>query len=105
MARIPTRFAGPAALTTGAVTQATVAASEKNIIRHIHAQSPVTGTITISIGTDAAGKRIHDATAITANVPFNDYCYYILDAAEVIQAFASTTSVVLTIDGERVVLG
>jgi len=105
MARKALRLSGPAALTTSAATQYTVPSTTKTEVRYIHAQSPVAATLTMSIGTDAAGKRIHDATPLAANVPLNDFCFHVLEAAEVVQAFASTTSVVLTVDGVEITLG
>jgi hypothetical protein len=114
MARIPTRLAGPAQVTNVAATKFTVAASEKVILRHIHVQNPsgAAVTLTMSIGADAAATRILDAFSIpaaaagvTGNV-VDFFCYYVLDAAEVLQAFASTTLILtLTLDGDRIVLG
>jgi hypothetical protein len=42
---------------------------------------------------------------VTGNV-LDHFCYYVLEAAEIIQAFAGTTLVlVMTIDGDEIVLG
>lgn len=108
MARIPTRFSGPALVSNAAATKITVASSEKNIIRHIHIQNPSGSpvTFTASIGADAAGTRIFDAYSIAAGAVLDHFCYYNMDAAEVFQAFAGTNNIItLTIDGDRVVLG
>lgn len=108
MARIPTRLAGPAQVSNAAATKLTVAASEKNIIRHIHVQNPSGSavTFTASIGADAAGTRIFDAYSIAAGAVLDHFCYYDLDAGEVLQAFAGTNNIlVLTINGDRIVLG
>ena len=108
MARIPTRFAGPAQVSNAAATKYTVAASEKIIVRHIHVQNPSGSpvTFTMSIGADAAGTRIFDAFSIAAGAVLDHFCYYDLDAAEIIQALAGTNNIlVLTIDGDRIVLG
>lgn len=108
MARIATRFAGPAQVSNAAATKYTVSASEKIIVRHIHIQNPSGSavTFTMSIGADAAAVRLFDAYSIPANTIFDHYCYYILDAAEIIQALAGTNNILtLTIDGDRVVLG
>jgi len=108
MARIPTRFSGPAQVSNAAATKFTVAASEKNIIRHIHVFNPSGSpvTFTASIGADAAATRLFDAYSISAGVPFDHFCYYDMDATEIFQAFAGTNNIlVLTIDGDRIVLG
>lgn len=108
MARIPTRLAGPALVTNAAATKFTVAASELNVVRHIHVQNPTGSavTFTASIGADAAGTRIFDVFSIAPGTVLDHFCYYVLAAAEVFQAFAGTTNVVtLTIDGDRIVLG
>lgn len=108
MARIPTRFHGPAQVSNAAATAYTVAASEKIILRHIHVNNPSASavTFTMSIGADAAAVRLFDAYSIPANSLLDHFCYYILDAAEVIQKLAGTNNIlVLTIDGDRIVLG
>lgn len=108
MPRIATRFHGPALVTNAAVTKYTVAASQKAIIRHIHVQNPSASavTFTMSIGADAAATRIFDAFSIGAGQVFDHFCYYVADAAEVIQALAGTNNILtLTIDGDLSVLG
>lgn len=108
MARLATRLTGPAQVSNAAATKYTVAASQLVIIRHIHVQNPSGSavTFTASIGADAAGTRIFDAYSIPANSIFDHYCYYILVAAEIFQAFAGTNNILtLTIDGDISVLG
>jgi hypothetical protein len=108
MPRIATRFHGPAFLTTTATTKLTVSASEKAIIRHIHVENPSAGAVpfTMSIGADTTATRIFDAYSIGANQILDHMCLYVLDAAEIIQAFAGTANILtLTINGERSVLG
>lgn len=108
MARIPTRFHGPAQISNAAATKYTVAASEKIIIRHIHISNPSASavTFTMSIGVDAVALRLFDAYSIPANSIFDHFCYYILDAAEILQAFAGTNNIlVLVINGDRGILG
>jgi hypothetical protein len=108
MARIATRFSGPALLTNAAATKITVAALEKIIVRHIHVQNPTGAavTLTMSIGADAAGTRFFDVYSIAAGTVLDHFCYYIMDAAEILQAYASVNNVMtLTIDGDRIVLG
>lgn len=108
MPRIVTRLAGPAQVSNAAATKFTVSANEKVVVRHIHVQNPSGSavTFTASIGADAAGVRIFDAYSIGANQVLDHFCFYILDATEIFQAFAGTNNIlVLTIDGERSVLG
>lgn len=108
MPRIATRLHGPAQVATGPATKFTVAANEKNIVRHIHIQNPSGSpvTFTASIGADAAGTRIFDAFSIAANAVFDHFCYYILEETEILQAGAGTNNILtLTIDGDRSVLG
>jgi hypothetical protein len=108
MPRIATRLAGPAQVSNAAATKFTVAASELNIVRHIHIENPSGApvTFTASIGADAAGTRIFDAFSIAAGSVFDHFCYYVLSAGEIFQAFAGTNLVLtLTIDGDRSVLG
>jgi hypothetical protein len=108
MPRTPKRLHGPALVTNAAATKYTVPAVTKTIIRHIHVQNPTGGavTFTLSIGADAAAVRIFDALSLPAGTPFEHFCYYVLEAAEVIQALAGTTNVLtLTIDGDEYTLG
>lgn len=108
MPRIANRFHGPAAVSNAAATKFTVAAGELAIIRHIHVSNTTAGPVnfTASIGTDAAGTRIFDAFAIASGSVLDHFCYYVLSAAEIFQAFGSVNNqLVLTIDGDRSVLG
>ena len=108
MPRIAFRFYGPAALSNAAATKLTVAANEKVIIRHIHVSNTSAGAVnfTASIGTDAAGTRIFDAYPIAAGAVLDHYGIYVLEETEIFQAFGSVNNqLVLTIDGEKVVLG
>ena len=114
MARTPKRLAGPAQVSNAAATKYTVPAATKTIVRHIHVQNPSGSpvTFTLSIGADAAGTRLFDAFSIpaaaagvTASV-LDHFCYYVIDATEVIQAFAGTNNILtLTIDGDEITLG
>ena len=108
MPRIAKRLHGPALVTNAAATKYTVPALTKTIIRHIHVQNPsgAAVTFTMSIGTDAAGTRIFDVYSIPAGTVLDHFCYYVVDAAEIIQAFAGTNNILtLTIDGDESVLG
>jgi len=108
MPRTPKRLHGPALVTNSAATKYTVPATTKTIVRHIHVQNPSGSpvTFTLSIGTDAAGVRIFDAYSIAAGAVLDHFCYYVMEAAEVIQALAGTTNILtLTIDGDECTLG
>ena len=108
MPRIATRLSGPAQIATGPATVYTVPAVTKTIVRHIHVQNPSASavTFTLSIGTDAAGTRLFDVFSIGANQVLDHFCYYVLEAAEIIQAAAGTNNIlVMTIDGDESVLG
>lgn len=108
MPRIAHRFHGPAQVATGPATKFTVSANEKAIIDHIHVQNPSGSavTFTASIGADAAGTRIFDAFSIGANQVLDHWCKYVLEETEIFQAGAGTNNIlVLTIDGDRSVLG
>lgn len=114
MAKTPKRLAGPALVSNAAATKYTVPALTKTILRHIHVQNPSGSpvTFTLSIGADAAGTRLLDAFSIpaaaagvTASV-LDIWCYYVLDAAEIVQALAGTNNILtLTLDGDEITLG
>ncbi len=108
MPRIAKRLHGPAQVSNAAATKYTVPSVTKTIVRHIHIQNPTAGsvTFTMSIGADAAGTRLFDAYSIGSVSVIDHFCYYVLEATEIIQAFSGTNNVlVLTIDGEESVLG
>lgn len=108
MARIALRLAGPAQVSNAAATKYTVPAATKTIVRHVHVQNPsgAAVTFTMSIGADAAAARLFDAYSIAAGAVLDHFCYYVLEAAEIIQALSGTNNVLtLTIDGDEIVLG
>jgi hypothetical protein len=103
------RIAGPALLTNAAATKYTVPAGQRLTLRHIHVENPSAApvTFTMSIGADAAGTRLYDAYSIPAAAAgqpasvLDVFCYYILEAAEIIQALAGTNNIMtLTLDGD-----
>lgn len=114
MARTPKRLAGPALVATGPATIYTVPAVTKTIIRHIHIQNPSAApvTLTLSIGADAAATRILSAYSIpaaaagvTGNV-IDFFCYYVMEAAEILQAAAGTNNILtITVNGDELTLG
>lgn len=102
--RIQKRMAGPAQVSNLATTKYTAPANRRGIVRHIHISNPSGSavTFTMSIGADAAAVRIFDAYSIAANTVLDHFCYYVVEAAEIIQAFAGTTNILtLTIDGDE----
>ena len=108
MARIPKRLYGPAALTNSASTVYTVPSVTKVVLRHIHVENSLGGAIafTLSIGADAAGTRLFDGVIIPAVSAVDLWGYYVLVAAEIVQAFAGAGSaLVLTLNGDTIVLG
>ena len=101
------RLSGPTQITNAAVTKYTVGAGLRGIVRHIHVSNPSASPVnfTMSIGNDAAGTRLYDAYQIAAFGSVDFFCFHVLAAAEVIQAFGSTTLIlVLTINGEEEVV-
>lgn len=102
MPRLPKRLAGPLSITGAVATRYTVPASTQTIIRHIHVDNTTAGalTFTMSIGADAAGTEIFTAFSVAANSVFDHFCYYVLVAAEILQAGASGV-LALTIDGDE----
>lgn len=114
MARTPKRLAGPAQVSNAAATKYTVPAATKTIIRNIHVQNPSGSavTFTLSVGSDAAAVRLFDAYSIpaaaagvTASV-VDWWGYQVLEAAEIVQAFAGTNNILtLTINGDELTLG
>lgn len=108
MARIAKRLAGPALVSNSVATKYTVPSTTKTVVRHIHVQNPSGSavTLTLSIGADAAGTRLFDAYSIAAGSVLDHFCYYVLEAAEIIQGVAGTNNILtLTIDGDEIVLG
>jgi len=105
--KVNKRMHGPAQVSNVAATKYTVPTSRRGILRHVHISNPsgTAATFTFSIGADAAAVRLFDAHSIPANSILDHFCYYVLEAAEIIQAFSGTLNVlVLTIDGDEEVL-
>lgn len=95
MAQTPKQMMAPAQLTNSAATKYTAPAGGA-IIRQIILQNPGTANpVTISVGTDAAGKRILDAVSVPdtrTTGPYILHLYQVLTNGEVVQAFATTGS-------------
>lgn len=104
MASTPKRLAGPAQVSNAAATKYTVPSTTKTVLRHIHVFNPSGSnvTFTMSIGADAAAARIYDAITIAPGAELDEWVYYVLEAAEIIQAFSGTNNVLtLTLDGDE----
>ncbi|MGH8260960.1 MAG: hypothetical protein ACREUG_14865 [Steroidobacteraceae bacterium] len=104
MAQTPKRLVGPQQLAAAAATLYTVPAATKTVVRYIHVSNPTGAAVSLSmsIGADAAAVRIFDALAIAANSAQDFFCFHVLEAAEVLQGFASAAaSLVVTVDGEE----
>jgi hypothetical protein len=103
MANQNIRMHGPTQVSTAAATKYTAPAGAIATLQHIHVQNPSASgvTFTLSIGADVASSRIYDAYTIGAGQTLDVFCKYVLNAGEVIQAFAGTTNVlVMTLDGQ-----
>lgn len=105
MARTPKRLAGPAQVTNSAATKYTVPGATTTVVRSIHVQNPSGSPVdfTMSIGTDVDYARIYDGLAIPADSERTFWCYHVLEAGEILQAFAGTNNILtLTINGDEI---
>lgn len=105
MADTAVRLSGPALLTAAAATVYTVPGATTTILRSVHVsnETGTAATFTMSIGIDAAGKRLWTALSIPANSSFDWSGFIVLNAAEVLQAFSGTASALtLTTSGVQV---
>jgi hypothetical protein len=105
MADTAKRLSGPTLLTAAAVTQYTVPASTTAILRNVHVsnETATAATFTMSIGADAAGKRLFTAFPVAGNDVVDWSGFIVLAAAEIIQAFSGTASALtLTVSGVEV---
>jgi hypothetical protein len=108
MARAQDRLFGPAQVSNAAATKVTAGAAEKLVMRHIHVSNPSGSivTFTMSIGADAAATRIFDAYPIPASTAVDFFGMYVVQAGEVVQAFAGTNNILtLECSGDRLTLG
>lgn len=96
------RLVGPKQLANSATTEYTVPGATTTTVRLIHFSNPTAAdkTVTLSIGTDAAGTRLFDAFTVQAGSVFGYPCHFTLATTEILQMSASVaTSVVVCIDG------
>jgi hypothetical protein len=102
------RFSGPAQLSNAAATKYTVPSTTLSVLKHIHVSNTSAGAVnfTLSIGADAASTRIFDAYTIASGAILDLWVYFVLSAAEIIQAFGSVNNqLTLTLDGDEITLG
>jgi hypothetical protein len=73
-----------------------VPAGTKTIIRHMHFnnEDSAARTVTVSIGANAAATQVFTGKSIAAGDTYDWYGYIVMDAAEILQALASVTTVV-----------
>ena len=103
MADAAKRLAGPTQLGAAAATIYTVPGATTATLLHIIAvntSSTVAATITISIGADAANKRIVDLETIPAKRRWEWKGYLVMSAAEILQAYSDTaTTITVSVSG------
>ena len=100
---LPRRLSGPALLSNSAVTLYSAWRSAGITMLHVSNPSGSALDVTISIGSDAQGTRILDSYAVRADWAGSFKCYYVLQAGEVLQGFASVGSVAtLTVSGYEI---
>ena len=75
------------------------------MVRYLHVSNPTVSPVnfTLSIGANAAGTRLFDAFPIPAGTVYERHVYWVLTAAEIIQALAGTNNVItLTLSGDEI---
>lgn len=97
------RLVGPTLLTDAAATvYAAVPADTKVVIRDIQIcnETGSDATFTMSVGADAAGKRLYKAYSIPANGFHSSQRQIVLAEGDLLQAYSGTASALtLTISG------
>ena len=102
MTDVAKRCAGPIALGTVATTVYTVPAATTTVIRSLHVanESAAAATFTVSIGVDAAGKRVFYNTNVGIADAYDWTGNIVLATGEVVQAYASIgTALTLVVSG------
>lgn len=101
----PTRFYGPARLTTTSSTKYTAPADFVSLVRLIRIVNPSNelARFNLSIGTDGATTRLFDGFVMPPNSILMHRCYDPLVEAEIIQAYGNpTNTLIITISGDLV---
>lgn len=95
MADALTRIVGPSLLTAAAATVYTTPAATTTTVRAIHVtnESGSTATFTLSVGTDAAGKRFfYQVPVANGDMGLDWTGSLVLAAGDVLQAYSGTAS-------------
>ena len=102
MADTAKRLAGPALMAGTATTIYTVPGSTTTVVKFVHIAntSGAAATFRMSIGTDAAGTRVYHDVLVPANDTLHLPVWWVLAAAEIIQAYSSpTNNLTVTVSG------
>lgn len=105
MADLANRLVGPVQLTAAAATYYTGPGATVTIIRHILFCNTniLARTVNLSIGADASGTRLFSDFSIAGNDVQDWSGFLVIEAGEILQAFASVaTSVNLVVSGVEV---
>lgn len=93
---------GPALLSDTAATVFQTPVGKSVTLRRLRVDNPTASAVpfTLSIGVDATGNRLWDATSVPAGGSLNDHGPFTLSPGTLIQAFAgSASALVLELDG------
>lgn len=111
MAGTPKRVAGPAYIANAAADIYTPPASTMFIvIRHIHVVNVTAGAVTFSLyigatGGSAGGTEIFKDQSVAAKSTFDYYCAQVMKSTDFLSGVASAaTSLVITVEGEQIVV-
>lgn len=99
---------GPLAVTGGTTTFFTVPVGERYVVRHIHAQNTFGGANNISFGGSPLGTFLGAQPMTTTGTPGVDLDFWMrkaFEAGTTLTAQASASSVNVTVDYDRVILG
>lgn len=102
MADILKRLAGPLALDDTAATIYTVPVGKTATLRDLHVLNESGGSVnfTLSVGLDAAGKRLYKAFPLAAGASLQRTGTIVLAAGDVLQAYGSVAdALTLTASG------
>jgi len=105
------RIAGPAYLANAAADIYTPPASTiYTVIRHIHVANKTGGAVTFTLyvgatGGSAGGTELFGAKSVAANDVYDYYCNLKMVSTDFLSGLASAaTSLVITVEGEQVVV-
>lgn len=101
MAIVSKRLAGPAQLATSATTVYTATVAAQITRGRVSNPTGIAQTFTMSIGVDSAGTRIYSGTVVPPNRGVDIYGPFSLQPGDIVQAFGSSTSLVLELNGNE----